>query len=159
MRSHLKDKGVKRAVCLRRQHHPGSDIKELVKTVSNTDPHSLTTEQFCAAHLATLCLAAEKEVSDSNGLGRFVNYAQLPQVLIEEIIPKHFLRQSEALSLDAEENILAVNQMYSKGRNTGKIWKEDSKQKEDTAWDELIDAADEYMRPVYKRMEATRSII
>jgi hypothetical protein len=40
------------------------DITALSQEVSNTSPNKLTTEQYCAAHLATLCLAAEKEIRD-----------------------------------------------------------------------------------------------
>jgi hypothetical protein len=132
------------------------DITALSQEVSNTSPNKLTTEQYCAAHLATLCLAAEKEIRDAQGVGRLVNYAELPNILIEDIVPFHFLNQDAPLSADAAERIMKVNEKYSKGRTTKKAWKEDSEQKEATAWEEMKDASKSYLYPVYKRMEALR---
>ena len=93
---------------------------------------------------------------DSNGLGKPVNYVELPTRLIEEIIPKHFLGQQSALNSDAVARILKVNEKYSKGRKTNKSWKKDSQEKENSAWEEMKVASATYMQPVYDRMEAIR---
>lgn len=156
LKSHLKVKGTDRAVCLRSKRHPGRDIKLLANEISDMSPEKLSTEQFCAAHLATLCEAAERQINNSSGVGRLVNYVDIPQILIKDIIPKHFLKQSSSLSPEAIERVMEVNQKYSKGRATGREWTEDSKTKEDTAWAEMKDAAKEYLFPVYDRMETIR---
>jgi flagellar motility protein MotE (MotC chaperone) len=156
MKSHLKVKGTENAVCLRSQRHPTKDIAKLAQQIGSASPEQLSTEKFCAAHLATLCQAAEKEIVDARGIGRLVNYAELPNILIEDIIPFHFLKQKSLLSTETTERIIKVNEKYSKGRDTNKDWAEDSEQKEATAWDEMKDASKEYLYPVYERMEALR---
>ena len=159
MKSHLKVKGTTQAVCLRSMRHPSRDITALARRISGvTDPNKLSTEKFCAAHLATLCEAAEEQVLDSNGVGRFVNYMELPRVLIDDIIPKHFLKSAAGLSSEEIARILEMNEKYSKGkgRDTQK-WEGDSQEKEETAWDEMKEASAEYLLPVYTRMEAIRT--
>ena len=153
MRSHLKTPSTTYSVCLRRQHSPSKDIIDLVKRIGNQDDISmLNKEEFCAAHLASLCEVALKEVKDSNGVGRVVNYNNLITTLIEDVIPKHFLGIS-SLSDEAKMNILKASESYSKGRGDGRIWTEDSQFKEDTAWTEMKDASALYLEPSYIELE------
>ncbi len=156
MKSHLNKPGTNRAVCLRSRKRPQADYLNMIKKISKTEPEDLSSEQSCAAHLATLCEAAEKEIIDSEGLGRLVNYSELPSVLVDDIIPNHFLRQKEELSSDVKQRIMDVNAVYSKRRQSKRVWSEDSKEKEESAWQEMKDAAAEFMKPVYERMEAIR---
>ena len=60
------------------------------------------------------------------------------------------------MSEEAKENILKVNEKYSKGRNTGKVWEEDNTMKEAKAWEGLKDASKKFMKPVYEEMERLR---
>ena len=85
-----------------------------------------------------------------------MNYVDLPNILINDIIPHHFLKQSGPLSPEAEQRIRAVNMKYSKGRKSNRMWEEDSKEKEESAWPEMKEAAEEYMQPIYERMELIR---
>lgn len=157
MMSHLKTRGTTRAVCLRQWKRPARDTKDLVKKTEgfkDVSINSLSSEEFCAAHLATLCQVAIDQIKDSKGKGKLINYSDLPNVLIDSIIPKHFGVGS--LSEEAKENILKVNEKYSKGRNTGKVWEEDNTMKEAKAWEGLKDASKKFMKPVYEEMERLR---
>ena len=157
MKSHLKVEGTNKAVCLRSQHHPTHDIFTLTKNISGRKPDELSNEEFCAAHLATLCEAAEKELLDSDGLGKVINYQDIPKVLIDDIIPHHFLGKADGLSPEQVQRILKVNEKYSKGRHTNKEWKDDSKLKEETAWPEMKDASKLFLTPVYDRLEKMKT--
>jgi hypothetical protein len=92
MMSHIKIKETIGAVCLCSQFHPTKDIETLIQTLSNMSIKELSTEQFCAAHLATLCEAAENEILYSRGMGKLVNYNELALSLIKDILPFHFLQ-------------------------------------------------------------------
>mmetsp|Transcript_18109 Transcript_18109/g.22170 ORF Transcript_18109/g.22170 Transcript_18109/m.22170 type:complete len:427 (-) Transcript_18109:376-1656(-) len=157
MRSHLKTEDTKKAVCLRSKRRPDRDIIELVKGISGNEKliSDLTYEEHCAAHLATLCEAALQQARESNGKGKIVNYDGLMDELASNIIPKHFLSKG-SMSKEEKDRILEVSEHYSKGRDMGRVWKEDSNEKEDTAWKELKDASDLYLRPVYNKLEAMR---
>jgi len=170
MRSHLKGQDTTHAVCTRSRRNPPAD---LLNHIANSNSivqkaSSLSTEEFCAAHLATLCVAAEKAIQESEGWGRAVNYEALPQILIDDIIPHHFLghwdkhendgKEKEHISSNLTEDeiarVLEVNKKYSKGRKgKGRAWEADSTQKEDTAWDELKDASSKFLLPVYERLQ------
>ena len=155
MMSHLKRRGVSRAVCLRQRNRPARDTEELVRSIDgNTDMNNLSTEEFCAAHLATLCQVATDQIKDSKGRGKLINYSDLPKVLYDSIIPKHF--GIGAISKEAKENILTVNEMYSKGRQSGQLWEEDNAKKEADAWQEIKDASKKFMKPIYEEMERIR---
>ncbi len=157
MRSHLKTKGTHVAVCLRSQRRPQQDLIDFVSRMGNTKPSWLNNEDFCAAHLATLCEAALKQVKDSNGLGKVINYDHLISNLMDKIIPKHFL-QVDSLPRSAKDNIDEVSEFYSKGRNGGKEWSEDSQQKEETAWQEMKDASSTYLQPSYDQLEKIQQL-
>ena len=155
MRSHLKVQGMSQAVCLRSKRLPPNDLIDLVQRIGGDDKQirNLNNEEFCAAHLASLCEAAVKQAKESNGVGRVVNYNNLVNTLMEDLIPKHFLN-IESLSDNSKANILRVSEHYSKGRGQkGRAWKEDSEQKEITAWDELKDASAMYLQPSYMELE------
>jgi hypothetical protein len=157
MRSHLKSQGTSQAVCLRSKRSPQQDLIKLVHRIGGIDKNlsTLSTEEFCAAHLATLCEAAITQIKDSDGLGKAVNYSNLMTSLVEELIPKHFLNIS-SLSDGAKTNIAKVSEYYSKGRRGGKEWKEDSQQKEITAWEELKNASAKYLQPSYLELETSQ---
>jgi len=172
MMSHVAEAGTRRAVCLRTLNRPAQDLKQLVSRIDGKpfENNSLTSEEHCAAHLATLCEAAAKELKKSNGIGRAVNYEDLPNILIEDIIPKHFLPSRDAdgkidkswdeveLSDEMIERIEQVAGKYSKGGDKRKVWTEegDSKKKEDNARIEIRDASEKYLYPVYKELESLK---
>ena len=152
MRSHLKTQHTTKAVCLRSLHSPTKDLKQLVFEKKQQDVSDLNKEEFCAAHLATLCQVAVREVQESQGLGRAVNYSNLMTRLKDDIIPKHFLG-IDNLSDEFKMNIDKVGEHYSKGRDGGQMWVEDSEKKEETAWEELKDASVSYLLPLYEALE------
>lgn len=157
MMSHLKRKGTRSAVCLRSRLTPDDDLKEVVRdTLGETSYiNDLSTEEFCAAHLLTLCKKARDEVLDSNDLGKVVNYINLQEQLVENIIPKHFLQgqDGDELSQEAKDRAYKVGEKYSKGRQEGRIWEEDSKAKENAAWPELQKASETFLLPMYKELQ------
>lgn len=160
MRSHLKTQGTNQAVCLRAKSYPGQDLVQLVErigkkggSINGKNIQSLNNEEFCAAHLATLCETAIREVKESNGLGKVVNYNTLLTSLAEDLIPRHFLN-TNSLSQESKRNIEKISEHYSKGRKgQGRAWKEDSEQKEETAWEALKDASTLYLQPSYDELE------
>ena len=151
MMSHLKTKEKIDAVCTRSRSAPPSDLVALVKA---RDPSAkvsrLSTEDYCAAHLASLCEAAYSAHENSNGNGKFVDYADLPDLLIDDIIPNHF---GQSMDDDAKSRILKVSGTYSKARALGKAWQEDSQKKEDAARPEIRAASDKYLQPVYEKLK------
>jgi hypothetical protein len=157
MMSHLKKKGTMSAVCLRSRLRPDDDLKEMVQNTlgESSGVKHLSTEEFCAAHLSTLCKKALDEVLDSNGLGKVVNYIDLQKQLVENIIPKHFLqgRDGDELSQEAKDRAYKVGEKYSKGRGEGRRWEEDSTAKENAAWSELQKASDTFLLPLYKQLQ------
>lgn len=157
MMSHLKTKSTKSAVCLRSRSRPDDDLKQIVQDSLGTSIgiQDLSVEEFCAAHLSTLCYKARDEVLDSNGLGKVVNYINLQEQLMEHIIPKHFLQgqDGDALDQDAKQRAYNVGEKYSKGRHEGKMWKEDSRAKENAAWPELQRASETFLLPIYKQLQ------
>jgi len=155
MKSHLTVKGTTMAVCLRYKNRPPKDLVDLVHRIGGADKtaDSLNYEEFCAAHLATLCDTAARQAKDSNGLGKVVNYNNLIESLIHDLIPKHFMGV-ESLSEEAQTRIEEVSGHYSKGRGKKKaVWAEDSQQKEDSAWQEMKDASSMYLQPSYMELE------
>ncbi len=158
MRSHLKTEGTSHAVCLRSRRSPQHDLVKLVSRLGNTTPSKLQNEEFCAAHLATLCEAALEQVKDSNGVGKVVNYDHLMTNVVEHIIPQHFLK-IDALPQSAKDNVQKVSEFYSKGRGGGdRPWYEDSQQKEDTAWQKMKDACSTFLQPSYDELEKVQKL-
>ena len=151
MMSHLKIKGKTEAVCTRSRSAPPSDLVALVKS---HDPSAkvkrLSTEDFCAAHLASLCEAAYNAYEDSDGRGRFVDYADLPDALIDDIIPNHF---GQSMDEESKRRILKVSGTYSKARTVGKTWQEDSQTKEEAARPEIRAASTKYLLPVWEKIK------
>ena len=151
MMSHLKIKGKTEAVCTRSRSAPPSD---LVALIQSHDPSAkvkrLSTEDFCAAHLASLCEAAYNAYEDSDGRGRFVDYADLPDVLIDDIIPHHF---GQSMDEESKRRILKVSGTYSKARTVGKTWQEDSQTKNEAARPEIRAASTKYLLPVWEKIK------
>ena len=150
--SHLKVAGQSRAVCTRSRRNPASDLKALVKRVSGSDISNISTEEFCAAHLATLCESALTEIRLSNGKGKAVNYKNLPGQM-DELIQGHFLMQDGPLHSSAKTRINNVCKSYSKGRNKSRTWKEDSAQKEQRASAAILAAVARFMQKSFQDLD------
>lgn len=151
MMSHLKDKGKTKAVCTRSRSAPPKDLVDLVKTYdASAKVSKLSVEDYCAAHLATLCEAAYSAYERSEGRGKIVDYKDLPDALIEDIIPNHF---AQPIDDQARARILKVSQSYSKARTVGASWVEDSDRKDKAARPEIRTASDTYLLPVFERLK------
>ena len=154
MMSHLKQNAdTKRANCLRSMGLPPRALTRLVEESGRT-VDSLTRPEFCAAHLATLCEAAiaEHVKSSDQAMGRFVNYQNLPDVMWESVLPDHFNIADSDLDM---EGLRKASSVYSKNRgNPAKEdWKDDSMYKQNKASVEVREAANEFLKQRYDRME------
>lgn len=151
MRSHIKVKGKGNANCLRMKRRPPDDLRNLVLQ-HGAEIHSLPNEDFCAAHLATLCQSALNEYKASPpSTVRMVNYKDLPEILMDDIIPNHFLKEGP-LDREARDRIESVSKKYSKGRFQSKIWEADSETKQISAWEEIRSASAKYLQPLYDEL-------
>lgn len=149
MMSHLDIPQMQRAVCLRSTRRPPKMITDMAKS-KGKDMKSISPEEFCAMHLATLCQSALDEFHRTDK-GEFVNYVDLPNILIDYIIPDHF-----NIPIDAEEarNIHEVSSVYSKGsHNRDKEWKEDSQTKQEHASEAILKASETWLLPTFKALE------
>lgn len=145
---------MKHANCLRTKHGGSTPqiLKDLVKEKTpDKKVSSLSYEEYCAAHLATLCKSAYDEVlKQGNHNGVFANYEGLVDRLKDDILPNHFLLGD--LGDEEIERIDKVSGKYSKGRNTNKQWVEDSEKKENRASEEIKNAAELFLGDLYRQM-------
>lgn len=146
--------------CLRNygeDNHPAI-LKELVTSVAGKTIDSLSKEEYCAAHLASLGEAVlwQHEHSKDKGPKRwFVHYDELPFRIWETkngILPQLDL----FISQEQKEKMLHVSRLHSKGENAGEHWKEDKTVKQGTAPESVRAAVDLFMKPVYERLEKYR---
>lgn len=155
--------GVKSANCLRSLHHPSPTLQKLARKrgytaggkrhddeVEEGKLKELSPQEFCAGHLATLTETAAYHIQKSGGLGRAVNYVNLPNILYEKILPAWGVDVSE----EEIKNIQEISGHYSKGRgNQKKEWKEDSEKKEEMATPEIQDAAKLFLQESFNQLE------
>jgi hypothetical protein len=111
----------------------------------------LSHEEYCAAHLATLCDSALAQMKRSdNGLGLPVNYKDLPEKLYE-VIPNHF---GVSIGDDETNRIAEISGVYSKGRgNRAHEWKDDSETKEEQATDAIRGACSLFLDETFRELE------
>ena len=97
------------------------------------------------------------DASISSGQGEFVSYVDLPDILIDHVMPIHF---QVSLTPDEEKNIREVSETYSKGsHNRNKEWKEDSEAKRNNASRVLLDASNKWLQEVYDEMEKVQNFL
>jgi len=142
--------GTPKAVCLRGKQQPPSDLVSLVSDMGSS-VKSLTYEEYCAAHLATLCTSALKQMKESDGKGVAVEYDNLIDKLISKIIPDHF---NIPIDDDAKERIQIVGGTYSKSKGgDNKVWVEDSKKKDDHSTPQIRSASDKFLSSSYTELK------
>ncbi|EGD76785.1 hypothetical protein PTSG_08136 [Salpingoeca rosetta] len=145
MASHFKQKvpaGAK-VPCLRAKNSPTPLHRRYIRSKNPSD------EEFCAAHLATLCDSALHAL-DSSPNGIAVNYHDLPDVLYTRVFPVHF---GYTPTPSVKRNMVNVAQEYSKGRAGVKKFSDDSKTKQDRASEQLRTFAESTLRPLYTELE------
>lgn len=174
--SHLKHGGdeAKRAACLRSRPNPSQRLIDLVEEKQQQQQQHLTEStpsktvdelsnvEFCAAHLATLCQAAIQEYQSNhhNGhlghggsKGQFLNYASLPDIMWESILPNHF--DTEDLSEQHIERMKNIAGVYSKGfqKKANMPWSQDTDTKQERASEAMRQAAKTYLAPYFEQLE------
>lgn len=149
-------------VCLRTYGEPDQPpaIEAVVSRVGRTID-SLSKEEYCAAHLASLAGAAidaHEQSKESKTAHWFVNYEQLPHVLWERILPK---LTGYAVSEKQLDRIHTVSSYYSKGRGqrAGQHWHEDNTVKQGMAPESVKAAARLFLDPAFRKMEKIRADI
>ncbi|KAL3781698.1 hypothetical protein HJC23_009916 [Cyclotella cryptica] len=137
------------AVCTKAKRSPPDDLIKLVADTGR-DIRDISDIEFCAAHLASLCESALKELRKTT-TGKAVEYDGLVDKLISDIIPNHF---GIEMTSDARQRILDVSKTYSKNKGPRKSeWEEDSEKKEDRATKEIKDASELFMTESYTELQ------
>jgi hypothetical protein len=146
--SHFNPTETESTVCLMERKHPHPLLVEISKKFDNTkDTRKMTDENFCAARLASLCLAAIRE-HQRTGKGHFVNYNLMPEILWETIVPKYFQVQITPTAISRMKNI---SQVYSKGKvDNTKEWNNNIKKK---VTKEQQKSAHKILAPYFVQME------
>lgn len=162
-------KNVSYAVCLRSKYNPSDEFQQLLKQKIKNKPlrediHSISNENICAAHLATICQTAFSQIRKSGGSGLLINYKTLPYVVTKKIIP-HFLESPSKKIISSIDDLgwnwnqlKKMEETYSKaGRNKmNNGWNEDTVKKEQNSWKELRNASHIFLEPIYQQMENYR---
>lgn len=100
---------------------------------------------------ASLTESAVAALERAPDMGVAVNYADLPHILYEDILPNKW---NVPVSQEEQENIIQISGVYSKGRgNRAGEWHEDSQQKEEHASPEIHKAADLFLSKSYKLLQ------
>jgi hypothetical protein len=151
MMSHVKDDPkLTRAICTRSKigRHP-MIIQDIAHRHGYADSRELGSAQYCAAHLASLTESAVKSLND---MAIPVNYESLPDILWEKIMPRIFGRPLLQKEID---NVESVSHEYSKGRGQrAGEFKGDSEQKAQAASTEVKEAAEEFLKESYDKLNA-----
>jgi hypothetical protein len=137
------------AVCTRARHDPPQDLYDLVKQQGRRIA-DLSDQEFCAAHLASLCESALRELSNSNNHGRAVEYDGVVDKLLDDIIPNHF---GVAIDYEARQRVLKVSKTYSKAKNHGVDWVEDSEKKVAHSTPEIRGASELFLSKSYSDLK------
>ena len=137
------------AVCTRARHDPPRDLNDLVERHGKRI-ETLSDHQFCAAHLASLCDSALSELKKPNNNGRAVEYDGLIDKLLDDIIPNHF---GVTIDNDARQRVLKVSKTYSKSKNQGVDWVEDSGEKEAKSTPEIRSASQLFLSQSYAELK------
>jgi hypothetical protein len=156
--------------CLRNfgKQRQESSLVQLVTTTGRSVA-SLSKEEYCAAHLASLGQAAvmfhntvAKENNSNNEATAkqqqqqqlLINYNELPYAVWERALPKLV----PYVSQEQQERMQRMGRVYSKGRGDkgGAHWREDSTLKQGRAPESVRAAAALFMNPVYDELEQFR---
>jgi len=125
------------------------DTKNLIQKITRNPAYPVSSLEYCAAHLATLCQHAFRE-HKSSGTGRMVDYSTLPDILIDEIIPNYFLPPGSTFGEREIQNIRKVTGVYSKGfGRADKKWESDSEHKNKMAHPDIKAAAALFLQPSF----------
>ena len=113
----------------------------------------LLDEELCAIHLATICESALRSLEHADGVGMAVKYSpDLVHDFLDTVFPKHF---RILVDQDGIARVKKIAGTYSKNRGMQSEgeFKPDSKEKEKSAPKIMKEAADEFLAPVYQKLE------
>lgn len=84
-------------------------------------------------------------------MGKSLNYENIVDKLITNIIPNHF---NVPVIEESRKRIIEVSAQYSKGKaNRGGVWKDDSESKNENASSELREASNTFLYPSYNSLQ------
>ena len=135
----------------------------LLKVVNfhNRTVSSLTAEEYCAAHLASLAQSALTENEKASSFWAkhmFINYEDLPFILWDKVIPDlEYMSQPVSLRIDAMHD---ASKLYFTGdsyAHVGLPWQEDNAMKQKQATDAMKAASQLFLSPVFTQLEAIRT--
>lgn len=139
-------------------------LRELVQAQGRT-VQSLSKEEYCAAHLASLSESAIQHFSAAQAASKrhqktphfFVNYNQLPDVLWDHVLP------SLGVPLKAQDihKMERVGALYTQGRTPGKnppkkVFPGDSHHKQTDVPSAIASAASTFMDHTFGKLEALK---
>jgi len=144
------DRGeVPPALCLRYKSNPPDDLVQLVNG-HDENVDELSDEEFCAAQLATLCESALCAMTNPDSHGIAVEYDNLIEKLIRNVIPNHFgIRVDET----ARQHILNIAKIYSKSRTGDRDWAEDGGSKDARSTPEIRVASTKFLSRSYSKLK------
>jgi len=151
MMSHLKRK-TERSNCVRHMAHYAMPKKtlEFLATIGR-DVGGLSSVEKCALHLSNLCNAAILAINRSEGMGKAINYENIVDKLITNIIPHHF---KVPVVEERRKRIIEISGLYSKGKqHRGGEWKDDSEAKNEMASSEIREASKTFLYPSYDSLQ------
>jgi hypothetical protein len=124
------------------------------------DVGSLTSEEYCAAHLASLAQSAVEESKKPSSLWAkhmIVKYDDLPYILWDRVIPElDYMSQPVSLRIDAMHDTSKFYYTAASANHMGQQWLDDTGIKKGEATDAMKKAANVFMNPVHGKLEEAR---
>jgi hypothetical protein len=152
MMSHLKGGNLRNANCVRgRGSPPYSVLKTVKRYTPNTAVKNIGSEDYCAAHLASI---TETMVHDRTDYGLPINYDILTDTLYNDVLP--YWLNVPRLSDRQLTTVQGVAAVYSKNRGGNRVagsFQSDSEKKEEMASAAVRSAAQTYLTPSYHELE------
>ena len=147
--------------CLRERHsrwqHPRL-LKQLESVGRSLE--SLTAEEYCAAHLASLASAALEESAKPSSFWAkhmIINYDDLPFILWDRVIPElDYMSQPVSLRIDAMHDTSKYYYTAASSSQMGRLWQEDRDIKRGWVTEAMKKASEVFLAPVYSKLEAAR---
>lgn len=147
MVSHIgNDKGaVDRAPCLRSRRRAPAEVVRVLSAA----PNAVSKAEYCAAHLNFLNQAPKNLLKAPGSFGRAVNYKNLPNEFIDDILPNHF---GVDVSDEYKNAMISTSQHYSKARKGPQTWVNDTDTKHSRASSEMKLWAKNLMQGSYEEL-------
>lgn len=142
---------VKCARLYRNPHQPPTTRTVLARV--NRQYHELSRTEYCAAHLAGISLAVLQE-HHRTGMGRFINYRQMPAIMWESVLTDVFGVTMESSAM--VDNMRRLSHVYSKGHQRGRdheTWTSDTLVKKRGLTHNITRAVEQFCPDTYDQLE------